>query len=293
MSSAALRPLAIHQQVLKDGEEVSTDVGISSSGCDLLVKSENTDGQSNGAIAEAGGVAPNRHLRKQPKGESGHDGNRRRAPLRTASTRARIGVSKAYAPLLIPASVEKSAGTSPSQVLDDNSDTEMLLNIDDLIDDLDSSDDSDGYTEAGAAAAASRRGRSGLLRKRRGGARAQERSEGNAVDGKRGRKGGKLDREDWMLIRGGKNAVRRKRACLLSEEERGGLNREKVEKLVDFMAETIDWEGALRVIRGGHTANVSPDLSIKDNEGLSMPTEALSVYWRDVLSKRLVEMYPA
>jgi hypothetical protein len=77
----------------------------------------------------------------------------------------------------------------------------MLLNIDDLIDDLVSSDDSDGYTEA-SAATASRRSRNGVLRKRRGGARAQEGSKGNAVGRKRGRKRKKLDREDWTLIRG-------------------------------------------------------------------------------------------
>jgi hypothetical protein len=68
---------------------------------------------------------------------------------------------------------------------------------------------------------------------------------------------------------------------------------EKIEKLVYFMAETINREGALRIIRGGHTVNVSNDLSIKDKEDLSMPIEALGVYWIDVLRKRLVEMHPA
>ncbi|KAI9777960.1 MAG: hypothetical protein M1839_008495 [Geoglossum umbratile] len=291
MSLAALHPWPIHQQTIKV-EEVSADVGVGSFARDSLVKAENTT-RSDDAPAGPALKLP----RKPSKGQSGHDNNRRRAPQRSASSRARIGVSKAYAPLLVPASVEELSGTGPSQVLDDNSDTEMLLNIDDLIGDLDSSDNSDGYTEAGAAQASSRRSRRGALGKRKGGAPAQQGGEGNAVGGKRSRRGGKLDREDWMLIRGEdvakrKSAARRRRICLLSEEERGGLDREKIEKLVDFMAETIDWGGALRAIRGGHTASVSGGPSIKDSEDLSLPTEALSGHWRDVLSKRLAEMYP-
>ncbi|KAH0542538.1 hypothetical protein FGG08_003043 [Glutinoglossum americanum] len=292
MSSAALQPFPTHHQTLKS-EKPST--GAASRIRDSLVKTENPR-ESDGAVAGVG-QGPRPALKRSgrsPKGQARDCGiNPRRAPLRNASSRARIGVSKAYAPLLIPASIESDAA-GPSQILD-NSDTEMLLNIDDLIDDVDCSGESDGYTEAGASVA-SRRSRRGILGKRKN-ARAQEACEGNPA-GRRSRRGERLDREDLMLIRGEgdiarKRAARRRRLCVLAEEERGGLDRKEIEKLVGFMAGTIDWRSAVRVTKGIDNERTNNGPIEGDIEDLAAPAEALSNHWRDVLSKMLVDMYPS
>src|SRR5437762_1583212 len=118
MSSAALQPFSTHHRTLR-AEEPSTDVSSCIHG--FLMKTENPE-QSDGANdgIEQGSSPTQRGSHESSKGQVRDcDTNLRRAPLRNASSRARIGVSKAYAPLLVPASVASDLAP-PAQILDDS-----------------------------------------------------------------------------------------------------------------------------------------------------------------------------
>lgn len=109
----------------------------------------------------------------------------------------------------------------------------------------------------------------------------------------KGKRGERLERADMEVIWGekGKGKVRKvggKGSGL------GGLTRAEAGRLLEFVVKEMDWEGAIGFVRGeaGEVGEVRErgGMEAKAAGRISTP-EGLKAHWRDVLGKRLVELY--
>jgi len=251
---------------------------------------------------------------------------RRTRPQRHAAAKALLSLSTAYEPLVIHAarserssSITSAAGETGDDVVRESG----MLVIDDMLPTVDDSEgDSDGYEGSGSRKGRRKRLRVGMKRKRE-----CVGVDGGAVGKHRGKKRGeKLDRDDLRLIAraaqgimGGEEKERErvtKKKKRKGEEMLDGLKRDEVEVLLRFVEESVDWSlAALRLSKlqmgredsgdgveqsQSHATNLEgrdSDANAVKSHTAGNPhvktAESLKEHWRDILSKRVIDLYLA
>jgi len=191
-----------------------------------------------------------------------------------------------------------------------------MLVIDDMLPAVDDSEgDSDGYEGSGSRKGRRKRLRVGMKRKRE-----CVGVDGGAVGKHRGKKRGeRLIARAAQGIMGGEEKERErvtKKKKRKGEEMLDGLKRDEVEVLLRFVEESVDWSlAALRLSKlqmgredsgdgveqsQSHATNLEgrdSDANAVKSHTAGNPhvktAESLKEHWRDILSKRVIDLYLA